>query len=344
MIMENYEKYDILTDFEILCSKLSKKTQNKLLRQLKRKKSSNKFQDILSILQINAEDFLEDKSSLSFHDGTCLVRAAIRFSVFVNDVNWITKIKSNDIFCIWTQIGLSTQLSLEEQWKIQEKLLNLFDYTADPEKETAEISKLLSLVGCYYNLGNFNATASLIERGTELYNRNPNDKLLTFNYVFLLIGYSWNLRENGKIKEAKRYLLITINLIKQLKSQFLKMMYFNTIGGYYDHLGKTKEALEAVNISKKIREEWGDKRGIYVSLTNIGTTLMYQGKYDAAFKALERAYHLGLQLLKNQRINQLNFSVTLSNLAEVVLYKDDLNQAYDLIKKADSYLNPISRF
>jgi tetratricopeptide (TPR) repeat protein len=341
--MEYSEKYDIYTDFEILCSKLSKKTWKKLSKQYKKNDSINRFKVILSIFQQNAEAFINNQSSFTFHDGICLLRNAIRVSNLINDINWLNKIKTNDIICISNQLFISTKLSIEEQWKRQEILLNSFDYSTDPEQETAEISKLLIIMGYYNNFGKFDEIPTLIEKGTKLYNDNPNDRLLKYNYCNMLNFYTWILREKGKIEKAKINMFKAMKIIKQLRSQSLKVFNSNIAGAFYMHIGETEKAIEAFQISKNIREDWDDKRGIYVLLTNIGAYLTYCGEFIKAIDYLEKANQLGSKLFKKQIVGPYNFTASLTNLAEVYLYTGELDKAYDNITKANELLNPIQK-
>ncbi|WP_457556708.1 tetratricopeptide repeat protein [Candidatus Harpocratesius sp.] len=338
-MLEN-EIYDIGNDFKILCSKLSSKTQHKLIREFKLKKSSNRFKSILTILQNNAEKFLNDKSTLSYHDGVCLVRAAIRLSLTINDANWISKIKFNDIFCISSQIGIDNKPSFKEKWEIIQEFFLHFDYTIDPEKEVIEMSKFLTSAFYLYSLGFFDEIASLVERAKEVYNKNPNDRLLTFNYALFLNYYSWVLREKGRIDEAKLYSTKVLSILKELKSQILVMIYTNLMGAFFLHLGETEKALSYFKTTKRIRDDWNDYNGIFIILTNIGSTLQYQGKYKEAIEILEKAYQIGTDLFNKQILGQINFSIMLNNLSEAYFYNGDLNSAFNYIQKAVNYLNP----
>ena len=108
-----------------------------------------------------------------------------------------------------------------------------------------------------------------------------------------------------------------------------KATAINNIGFIYYYQGKIKEALANYEISLKIREEVGDKKGMGSSLNNIG--IIYKNQGDIA-KALEY-YSRSLQL-QQEVGDKEGIASSLNNIGVIYSNKKDFSKALEYYEKS----------
>ncbi len=118
------------------------------------------------------------------------------------------------------------------------------------------------------------------------------DDTLDTEYVVALIGLSSLDRRSGKLEAALERLDEAMPIAERSQHPMQRAGIWGQRGTLYQNLGRFSDAVQAYEISRQVREEIGDRRGLAITLMNQGRILTSSGETQRAREVLQQALDL----------------------------------------------------
>lgn len=236
------------------------------------------------------------------------------------------------ILILLSLTNVFAQFSKEEQQTI-DSLNTIINNENSPD--TSRASAYLDLSGVLYvsNLDTMiplcNAAEKIARRGLK----QATNKLEKASFLKTLSGVYNNkgfiYYNRGQVSKGLKYILISLDLIKELGDKEELATGLNNVGYIYNDLGEVEKAIEYYHKSLKLEEEIGNKQGIATSLNNLA--FIYD-KQDNTEKSLEY-YYKSLKLLRELK-DKHNIARSLNNIGSMIEKDGDLEKALDHYQKS----------
>ena len=232
------------------------------------------------------------------------------------------------------------QFSEEEQQTID----SLNAIIASPNSpDTSRASAYLNLSGILY-VSNLDTMIPLCNKAEKIAreglksvknNKEKASYLKTLSGVYNNKGFIYY--NKGQVSKGLKYILISLDLIKELDDKEELATGLNNVGYIYNDLGEVEKAIEYYHKSLKIEEEIENKQGIATSLNNLAFIYDKQGNTE---KSLEY-YYKSLTILKELK-NKHNIARSLNNIGSMIERNGDLDKALDHYQNSLSINQEIS--
>ena len=152
------------------------------------------------------------------------------------------------------------------------------------------------------------------------------DESLDSNYVLALIGLSSLDRRSGQLKEALERLDEAMPIAERSSHPMQQAGIWGQRGTLFQNQGRFREAVQAYITSRQLREECGDRRGLAITLMNLGRTLISSGETIRAQESLQQA----LDLFRETGDLQGRI-LTLGNLGSLHYHRGEHRRSHELL-------------
>lgn len=225
-----------------------------------------------------------------------------------------------------------SQFSPEEQHVIDS--LNAI-VTNKSSHDTSVASAYLNLSGVLYvsNLDTMIPLCNAAEKIARKGLKQPTNKAVKTSFLKTLSGVYNNkgfiYYNKGQVSKGLKYILISLDLIKELGDKEELATGLNNVGYIYNDLGEIEKAIEYYHKSLKLEEEIGNKQGIATSLNNLAFIYDKQGNIE---KSLDY-YYKSLAILKELK-DKHNIARSLNNIGSMIERNGELDKALDHYQKS----------
>ncbi|MBI2280851.1 MAG: tetratricopeptide repeat protein [Bacteroidetes bacterium] len=224
------------------------------------------------------------------------------------------------------------QFSEEEQQTI-DSLNNIVKNESNPD--TSRASAYLDLSGVLYvsNLDTMIPLCNEAEKIARKGLKQATNKAIKTSFLKTLSGVYNNkgfiYYNRGQISKGLKYILISLDLIKELGDKEELATGLNNVGYIYNDLGEVEKAIEYYHKSLKLEEEIGNKQGIATSLNNLAFIYDKQGNIE---KSLEY-YYKSLAMLRELK-DKHSIARSLNNIGSMIEKSGDLDKALEHYQKS----------
>ena len=154
------------------------------------------------------------------------------------------------------------------------------------------------------------------------------DESLDGNYVIALTGLSSLDRRSGQLDAALERLDAAMPIAERSSHPMQQAGIWGQRGTLYQNQGRFHEAVQAYETSRQLREECGDRRGLAITLMNLGRTLISSGETVRAQEVLQRA----LELFRETGDLQGRI-LTLGNLGSLHYHRGEHHRSRELLQE-----------
>ncbi len=147
-------------------------------------------------------------------------------------------------------------------------------------------AELINTYGIYYDVsGQSDSAKYYFEKALNISEAHKYQNI-TVMVINNLGMFHWN---KGNYQEALDYFFQALEMNKTGKEMSKADTYYSNIGLIYQEMGLPEKALEYQYLALKIRREIGDKKGVAISLNNIGINLTNKKNYKEAERTFQEA-------------------------------------------------------
>ena len=154
------------------------------------------------------------------------------------------------------------------------------------------------------------------------------DSALDASFVIALTGLSSLDRRSGRLEAALERLDEAMPIAERSQHPMQKAGIWGQRGTLYQNLGRFSDAVHAYEISRQVREEIGDRRGLAITLMNQGRILTSSGETQRAREVLQQA----LDLFRETGDLQGRI-LTLGNLGSLHYHRGEHQRSEELLQE-----------
>lgn len=182
--------------------------------------------------------------------------------------------------------------------KYYKKSLQIKEYLNDSKSLPSTLNNIGNI---YYDTESYNQALEYYEKGLEL--RDKEDKIglaSSYNniagvYYSQALNTSDNKEQTQLLEKSKEYYIISKKLRENVKDEKGLASTLINIGLISNHKGEREQALTYFKQSEEIQRKIGDKPGLSFSLINIGSIYAQQNEHHKAIIFFKEAFELAQQ-------------------------------------------------
>ena len=195
-------------------------------------------------------------------------------------------------------------------------------------------AELTNTYGIYYDVsGKPDSAKYYFEKALDI-SEAHNYRIITIMVINNLGMFHWN---KGNYQEALDYFFQALEINENELSSSKADTYYSNIGLIYQEMGLPEKALEYHKKALKIRRELKDKKGIAISLNNIGANLVMKKEYDEAKKSFKEAIETA------KEANEFGVLYNASDgLADVYISMEDYQKAISILETSINERNRLN--